>query len=336
MGYKMKKILLNIIQIFLGFFFFLFFSVSRLGGQNDTFSIIFDLFFLSASIIAFPFLWNYYKNKNIIIKIIERVILLVVQFFITFLILMIKSENNTDPFLILIYIIIILFTYAIILDFIPININFINRISLTPEEIEQKRINKELKLRIKEENKLKKAELKKQQKYIKDVLEGNIVAVPIEHESGYSILLPKKFALNEEKELLMVNGKVFEFKDVLGSELEIDGYIEQSSYSSAHSENHPSLSRGLLGQAMFGTAGAVVGSLSGKTTTKVSTTTTTNEICNSIAVKIKINNLHEPLEVIELIIKPIQKRSNNYINLKASAERVNAIINLIAYKNLNE
>lgn len=107
---------------------------------------------------------------------------------------------------------------------------------------------------------------------------------------------------DNQKKWLLLSGllgkrdksKVYSYSDIVGFELLEDG----------ESVSQGGLGRALVGGALFGGAGAVVGSVTGKKKSK--------SICNSLKVKITINDINNPTLYISFLSTATKKDSFVY------------------------
>lgn len=89
-------------------------------------------------------------------------------------------------------------------------------------------------------------------------------------------------------------------------------------------EDGESISSGGLGRALFGGVGAVVGGVTGKKSTK--------GICNSMKIKITVNDMNNPVVYVDLISSATKKGSMIYKACHNSAQECLSILQLICDK----
>lgn len=104
---------------------------------------------------------------------------------------------------------------------------------------------------------------------------------------------------------------VYNYSDIVDFELLEDG----QSISSG------GLGRALVGGVLFGGAGAIVGGVTGKKSTK--------GICNSMKIKITINDMNNPVVYVDLISSATKKDSMIYRTFHNSAQECLSVLQLI-------
>lgn len=106
----------------------------------------------------------------------------------------------------------------------------------------------------------------------------------------------------------------FRYTDLISYELIMD----EDSVSSG------GLGRAVVGGALLGGAGAIVGGVTGKKKTK--------RIVNSMAVKLTVNDVDNPLLIIPLITKKTKTKSKDYKRAETEAHQILATLELITRK----
>lgn len=107
---------------------------------------------------------------------------------------------------------------------------------------------------------------------------------------------------------------VYDYKDILGYELLEDGQsITKSGLGSA-----------VVGGALFGEVGAIVGSVAGSKTTK--------QVVNSMKIKITLNDLNHPAEYIRLIETNTATDSGKYRGASIYAQSILSVLSIIVEK----
>lgn len=122
----------------------------------------------------------------------------------------------------------------------------------------------------------------------------------------------KKLALHDKYGLVE---KVYNYSDIVDFELLEDG----------ESVAKGGIGRALVGGALFGGAGAVVGSVTRKN----------KEYCNSIRVKITIDNLSDPVVYLNFINHRVKVTSDQYKNAHEQAQKIMSTLQLICDKDNN-
>ncbi|MFA1763262.1 SHOCT domain-containing protein len=85
------------------------------------------------------------------------------------------------------------------------------------------------------------------------------------------------------------------------------------------------LGRAVVGGALFGATGAVVGGVTGKKTTR--------KIVNTFKIKITFNNINNPLEYINLINTRTKTNSSIYQNACNEAQEILSVLSIIVKNN---
>jgi hypothetical protein len=143
--------------------------------------------------------------------------------------------------------------------------------------------------------------------------------------SNYSTFSPTRevgnyFAIDENSHLWAISKGVFSslknatpysYDDIIDFELIEDGNsIVKGGIGSA-----------FVGGLLFGSVGAIVGSVSGKKTVK--------QTCTSLIIKITVNNIDAPVEYIKLISSNTNKNSFVYRNAYQDAQEILSLLQLI-------
>lgn len=105
--------------------------------------------------------------------------------------------------------------------------------------------------------------------------------------------------------------KVYNYSDIVDFELLEDG----------ESVTQGGLGRALVGGALFGRAGAVVGGVTGKRKNK--------EICNSLKIKITLSDIKSPVVYINFLNSPTKKNSFIFKTLYNEAQECLSVLQLI-------
>lgn len=138
----------------------------------------------------------------------------------------------------------------------------------------------------------------------------------------------KSFSFNMTEGKIIVNGSTYLFSDIKGAEI-----VKQDSFRTitnttetgkSKSKKHASLGGGLLGAAVAGPVGAVVGgSVLGKTTQKGKTNTVTNSndipTCYHIGVSVNLNGFNTE---IVLLSKTVDQSSTIHNNTVKNAQLI--------------
>ncbi|GAK09594.1 SHOCT domain-containing protein [Geomicrobium sp. JCM 19038] len=125
------------------------------------------------------------------------------------------------------------------------------------------------------------------------------------------------FDETQKKWATLSNGqldRIYDYEDIVNFELLEDGNSVASG----------GLGRALVGGALFGGTGAIVGGITGKKTTKA--------ICSTLKIKVTMNNMSEPVIYINFIETKTKKDSSSYKILFDSAQECLSILQLICEK----
>lgn len=104
---------------------------------------------------------------------------------------------------------------------------------------------------------------------------------------------------------------VFDFSDLIEFELLVDENVEQKG----------GLGGAIVGGALLGGTGAVVGSVVGKNNKKY---------CESIAIRITINDIDSPYYVLELLDKKVKTNSKEYQEAFSEGQKIISTLSVIA------
>ncbi|UYG95333.1 SHOCT domain-containing protein [Cytobacillus firmus] len=139
----------------------------------------------------------------------------------------------------------------------------------------------------------------------------NYSIIAVDENSQKVCFLKSNSKINNDKHLLEIEKvkydvKVFRYKDVLESEVIIDG--ETVTKTSRTSQ----VGGAILGGILAGGVGAVIGGLSGKTSSK--------EKVKSIQLKVIVNDTKNPLQIINFLNEPTSIDRSNEKFTKANKE----------------
>ena len=111
--------------------------------------------------------------------------------------------------------------------------------------------------------------------------------------------------------------RVFNYSDILNYELLEDG----------NSVSKGGVGRALVGGALFGDVGAIVGGSTGRKQ---------KQTCTRLQIKLTLNNIDRPTEYINFIIAEIRKDNLIYKNAYSSAQKVLSAFDIICNPNSKE
>lgn len=147
-----------------------------------------------------------------------------------------------------------------------------------------------------------------------------------EYEESRGITkISNNVSIIEKEKIIILNQNEYQFKNIMGCELIEDG----NSITSITGKKKASLGKALVGGALFGGAGAIIGGTSGKTR---STAIETN-YCTNLKIKITINNLQTPCEFIDIINRRTDRQSTKYKQSYEDAQKILSVIDIICKNN---
>lgn len=146
-----------------------------------------------------------------------------------------------------------------------------------------------------------------------------------ENEDNDFTKIQKNLFVNEVENSIMINNTVYSFKDILNAELIEDG----NSITTTTGKKKASVGKALVGGALFGSAGVIVGGNAGKVNSKSIET----QYCTNLKVKISINKISNPCEFIKLIEYRTDKESSKYKKAYEDAQKILSVIELITSQN---
>jgi len=154
---------------------------------------------------------------------------------------------------------------------------------------------------------------------VNGLLQQNIATRQLE-KAGFvaTANIPSILAIDEQNQKISFNqglsgpgGLIYNFDDIIGFEL-----LENES-----SVTKGGLGRAVVGGALFGWGGAAIGGITGQRKTQ--------GICNSLILKITINNTQNPAIFVKLINTPTKVDSITYQNAYSNAHQAISLLQLI-------
>lgn len=112
-----------------------------------------------------------------------------------------------------------------------------------------------------------------------------------------------------------VNPIIYKFSDVVSFELIEDGETV--------TETKGGLGRAIVGGALFGGVGAVVGGVTGKRKSETKTTV------DKLQVKITVKSIKDPIIYIDLIKKEVKKESSTYKKALSNAQQIISLLDIM-------
>lgn len=149
------------------------------------------------------------------------------------------------------------------------------------------------------------------------------------------------FYINQEYKKLKVNKREICFGDIINVDLiEDEESISKTTGTNktkGKAQKHIAPIKGIIGGAVLGPAGAMIGGTSGKTDikskTKVNTTTKNIYYCTNLSIKITLNDINNPMIMYNFISMRTDKNSYIYKNNYDKAQRCISIIQAIINNN---
>lgn len=142
-----------------------------------------------------------------------------------------------------------------------------------------------------------------------------IVIIPVSGISSNRKLKEAVAMSRKEGKIHKVINKKIPFDSILGAEIYEDGSAVMCG----------GLGSAAIGSALFGSTGAVVGAITGKK--KVSNN------CEKLQILVKVNDLSNPIQYIDILSIRTSKNSNTYTNAIEMAQKIAAALNIIAQQN---
>ena len=139
-------------------------------------------------------------------------------------------------------------------------------------------------------------------------------------QQGYKKII-NNFWVSEELKKLKINNSIYNFENILGYELIEDG----NTIVNTTGKKKASVGKAIVGGALLGDAGAIIGGTSGKTSSKSVET----HYCNNLKLKITINDLTNPCEFLKFIDYQTKKDTNKYKTSYENIQKVMSIIDII-------
>lgn len=224
------------------------------------------------------------------------------------------------------------FIFVLILDIILIAIyTYLYKRSYNPKIIEKLKENGKIKIEKQEE--------KKKMRLEKEIEKGKIKIEKqkekeLKHiEKAKWIKLAENFLVSEEYQTLKINNKDINFIDIISAELIEDENVTTITKGKEKSQKHVSLGKAIVGGALFGDVGAIIGGTSGKTTTNVKSKMENVEYCTKLYIKITINDINNPYILYKFISMKTKKNSWMYSIIKGSAEKAISTLDVIINNN---
>ena len=103
---------------------------------------------------------------------------------------------------------------------------------------------------------------------------------------------------NKTEGVVLINNERHHFDEIKGAEIVINNSYRVMTTYTGNSKKHISLGKAVVGGALFGPLGALVGGAMGKTTTSGNTISNSIPTCNYIGVKINIKEFNTEITIL--------------------------------------
>lgn len=144
--------------------------------------------------------------------------------------------------------------------------------------------------------------------------------IKLDTENDLTEVIPQ-LSLNEKSKKLRINNSIYSFKDIIGCEIIEDGEV----ITTTTEKKKAAIGKAIVGGAIFGPAGAIIGGTSGKSVSR----SMNSAFCNKLDLKITVNNLNNPVEYIKMIDGNISKQSNEYKTSSEEAQKCLSIMQIV-------
>lgn len=149
--------------------------------------------------------------------------------------------------------------------------------------------------------------------------------------------ISNNFCISEEYKKIRVNNQDISFEQLISAELlensQTMSITTGTNKTKGKNKKHIAPGKALVGGALLGPVGAIIGGTSGKTTvnskTRVNTMTSDIEYCKDLTVKIVLKDINNPLIMYKLVTYGINKNSSKYLKVYNDAQRCVATIQAI-------
>ncbi len=142
----------------------------------------------------------------------------------------------------------------------------------------------------------------------------------INEENDLQEIMPY-IAINEKKKKIRINETLYSFKDIVQCEIIEDGNV----ITTTTEKRKASLGKAVVGGALFGAAGAIIGGTSGKSVSR----STSTQFCSKLDVKITVNNFENPVEYIKIIDENVNKNTQEYADRSEEAQKCLSILQIV-------
>ena len=139
----------------------------------------------------------------------------------------------------------------------------------------------------------------------------------------------KTFAVGKALEAGAINkSDLFEMSNLLDYELLENGNTLTETITEGKTKKKW-IGRTIVGGALFGPAGAIIGASTGKTKSKSKSTSTSTEVCTSMKIKMTLKNSHVDVLYLDLVTTEIKIGESEYNILQMAAHKFLAALQMI-------
>lgn len=155
----------------------------------------------------------------------------------------------------------------------------------------------------------------------------------IAEQQKWTIVSKNILEVNSTDNRVKLCGCVYDFKDIINCDLVNESGEEIVTQTTGVNRRKISLGKALIGGAVFGPAGAIIGGIAGKTKINQKSVTTTSPVCSKLQIIVTVTDLKSPIVNLNFINSNVYKNSNEYNKAFESATKVMATLQGIVYKN---
>lgn len=158
-------------------------------------------------------------------------------------------------------------------------------------------------------------------------------ALEIAEQQKWTTVSKKTLEINSTDNRVKLHGRVYDFKDIISCDLVNESGEEIVTHTTGVNRRKVSLGKALIGGAVFGPAGAIIGGVAGKTKVNQKSVTTSSPICSKLQIIVTVTDLESPVVYLNFINKNVCKNSDEYNKAFESATKVMATLQGIIHKN---
>ena len=158
-------------------------------------------------------------------------------------------------------------------------------------------------------------------------------ALEIAEQQKWTIVLKKILEINPVDNRVKLRGRVYDFKDIISCDLINESGEQIVTQTKGVNRKKASLGKALIGGAVFGQAGAIIGGIAGKTKVNHTSVATNLPICIKLQIIVTVTDLESPVVHLNFINSNVYKNSDEYNKAFESATKVMATLQGIIHKN---